>query len=112
MRKTPYRKLTAGLAVLVLLASTGAAVARPSTLNMNCRQAQSLVAQSGAIVMSTGPHTYDRFVAYPGYCMAAEYAYVGTAPTRDSGACQVGYVCRHAPPLFHDHRGEGLLFDR
>ena len=39
------------------------AQARPSTLGMSCGQAQYLVRSSGAIVLSTGGQTYDRFVA-------------------------------------------------
>src|SRR3712207_8809967 len=59
------------------------AEARPSTLAMTCREAAALVAQSGAIVLSTGKHTYDRFVANAGFCPHDDWADSAWAPTRD-----------------------------
>ena len=74
---------------------------RPSTLAMSCGQAGALVASQGAVVMSTGTHTYDRFVATPGLCMLAEYAYDGYAPTQDVRSCRIGFVCRPFSPFFN-----------
>ena len=88
-------------AVLLALAGPGVAQARPSTLDMTCGQAASLVARSGAVVLSTGRHTYARFVSSPRYCVAAEYAYLRSAPTRD-GMCRIGYVCEPHPPLWQE----------
>jgi hypothetical protein len=51
------------LGAAFFLAALSAAVARQSTLSMTCNQAIALVATSGAIVLSTGRHTFDRFVA-------------------------------------------------
>jgi hypothetical protein len=96
-------------AVLVLLA-TAPLAARPSTLGMTCAEAQALVARQGAIVMSTGQHTYDRFVAHPGFCMTAEWARPATAPTSDSPACPLGYTCTSNPPFWYDD--DHWLFDR
>lgn len=84
------------LAVL-LLAATSLAEARQSTLNMRCRQAAALVYSQGAVVLSTGRHTYDRFVAAPNFCMVGEYADHAYAPTRD-GRCRLGYVCKPGRP--------------
>ena len=81
--------LTAALLVL----STIVAQARSSTLAMTCNQAIALVASRGAVVLSTGRHTYDRFVAGDGFCLPGEYAYRAWAPTRD-GNCPIGYTCR------------------
>ena len=61
---------------------------------MSCGQARALVASQGAVVMSTGTHTYDRFVATPGFCMLGEYAYAGNAPTEDVRRCRIGFVCK------------------
>ena len=99
-------------ATLLVLSMTAPLAARPSTLTMSCRQAQSLVANRGAVVLSTGRHTYDRFVAGPGYCATAEWAQSATAPTRDSPSCPLGYTCTTAPPLWEDddHDGFGGLF--
>jgi hypothetical protein len=103
-------RLLAG--ILMLVAATDAVAARPSTLGMSCRQAQNLLAKQGAVVMSTGRHTYERFVSHPGYCMTAEFAYSATAPTKDSPSCRLGYICNTAPPLWHDRPGDHWLFDR
>jgi hypothetical protein len=64
---------------------------------MTCAQAAAAVAAQGAIVMSTGQHTYDRFVSSAGYCALGEYADLGWAPTLDSPRCTIGYVCRYRP---------------
>lgn len=74
-------------------AQAAQAQARPSTLAMSCGQAQSLVRSSGAIVLSTGQHTYDRFVANGGFCTPDEETVPTWAPTRDTPQCLVGYRC-------------------
>ncbi len=97
---------------LLLVSLTAPLAARPSTLAMSCRQAQRLVASHGAVVMSTGPHTYARFVRGPRFCETAEWAHSATAPTKDTASCSLGYVCDTAPPLWFDddHDGFGGLF--
>lgn len=100
------------LSALLVLATTGAEAARPSTLGMTCHQAQIMVASRGAVVMSTGKHTYDRFVASAGYCEVAEWAVWATAPTKDTRACPVGYTCTSIPPLEYDRPGDHWFFDR
>jgi hypothetical protein len=88
---------------LAAAAAVSAAEARPSTLAMSCAEAAGLVAARGAVVLSTGRHTYDRFVAHAGYCQPDEYADRAFAPTR-SGQCRLGYVCRPGPPPWEDDR--------
>ena len=88
--------------VAMLVSTSTAAFARPSTLAMTCSQAQSMVASQGAVVMSTGAHTYNRFVANPGFCEFNEWANWTTAPTKDQRACGVGYTCTSTPPLEYD----------
>ncbi len=90
------------LAVLLLLFADAAVAQRPDTLGMSCVQAQSLVASRGAVVLSTGPNTFDRFVASSRYCGLGEYAEPATAPTRDSARCALGYACRLGPPFWED----------
>lgn len=85
-----------------LLASLSAAEARQSTLSMSCGQAVAVVRSHGAVVLSTGRHTYDRFVASAGFCMPDEYADSAWAPTRD-GRCHLGYVCKAGPPPWLEH---------
>mgnify|MGYP000153176673 CR=1 FL=1 len=92
---------------VALLAGMSMAQARESTLNMSCRQAASLVASRGAVVLSTGRYTYDRFVASPGFCFPGEWGEPAWAPTRD-GNCRLGYICRSGDPPWQD----SLFFGR
>ena len=87
------------LTVVVLLIGASAAAGRPATHAMTCAQAQALVATKGAIVMSTGPYTYERFVAHHGFCRHGEVADRVYAPTSDNPQCRVGYHCIWRPNL-------------
>ena len=83
------------LATVTALAVT-AAEAQPSltTTAMPCAQARSIVATRGAVVLHTGPVTYNRFVRDSSYCpwpMTAQSAY---APAADTPQCPIGAVCR------------------
>lgn len=94
--------------ILVTFAVLGAASAqaRPSTLQMSCAQAQALVASRGAVVLTTGAHTFDRFVRDWRYCATSEYADPAAARTADNPSCNLFYVCRSRPAPLDD------LFDR
>lgn len=86
-------------AVTAALLTTGAlAQARPSTMAMHCRQAAGLVASRGAVVLSNGPVTYERYVAGLGHCALSEYIEPAYAPTEDNPQCLIGYRCRSGPP--------------
>ena len=89
-------------AVVLLLAATSFAGARPNTTTMSCGEAAATVARAGAIVLTTGEHTYDRFVAATTFCLGGETTEPGIAPTLDSERCQVGYVCREPPDMNND----------
>src|SRR5690242_7086477 len=91
--RRPLSMIRLFLSALLLLATTAAEAARPSTLGMTCHQAQRFLASRGAVVMSTGEHTYNRFVVNEGYCEVAEWAEPATAPTRDARHCPLGYTC-------------------
>ena len=88
---------------LFTLAFVSTAYARPNTTTMGCGQAAATVARAGAIVLSTGDHTYDRFVATSAFCLPGEVTEPGIAPTLDSPACQVGYVCRERERFSDDN---------
>ena len=91
------------LSVLVLtLAATSIAGARPNTTAMSCAEATATVARAGSIVLSTGEFAYERFVAGIQFCMPRQQTEPGFAPTRDSRQCQVGFVCRR-PNWFPDN---------
>lgn len=85
------------LAAIVLVAAlVGASLAeaRPSTTTMSCGQAAATVAKAGAIVLTTGPNTYERFVASNAQCLPGEITEAAQAPTTDSPSCTIGYVCK------------------
>lgn len=90
------------LTAFLSLVATTALAQRPSTLSMSCGEAAGLVASRGAVVLSTGRNTYDRFVASAGFCELGEFAYRGVAPTQDAEQCRLGYVCKNQTPLFND----------
>ena len=100
------------LSALLLLIANAAEAARPSTLGMTCHQAQRFLASRGAVVMSTGQHTYNRFVISGGYCEVAEWTEPATAPTKDARHCPLGYTCTSTPPLEYDRPGGYGVFDR
>ncbi len=88
-----FAAMLLGTATLGLSMPDALAQGRPSTLNMSCGQAQSTVLSRGAIVLSTGQHTFDRFVASQRFCTPDEEAVPTWAPTRDNPQCMVGYRC-------------------
>lgn len=96
------------LAVIALILADSASAGRPSTLGMTCAEARGIVASRGAVVMSTGPHTFNRFVVSRSFCTLGEYAQPATAPTRDTPHCPLGYTCELGPPPWEDDDG----FDR
>ena len=88
------------LLTLALIATTTAAFAqnRPSTTRMSCAATQRLVASRGAIVLSTGPSTYDRFVINERFCTPSETIRPAWARTKDSPRCMIGYTCEEFHP--------------
>ncbi len=79
--------------LLFLLAGPAMAQVGPMTPAMTCSQTRGLIASRGAIVLSTSPTTYDRFVAHAGFCQYNESAALAWVPTRDTPQCPVA-VCR------------------
>lgn len=78
------------VAIMGLAAGGGEAVAqgRPSTLDMTCQAAQDYVKQRGAATLSTGPRTYDRFVAKRSACQRRNTRLEPVwVPTRDKPKC-------------------------
>ncbi|MCG7391392.1 hypothetical protein MHY87_00535 [Microvirga sp. ACRRW] len=90
------------LAVAFLACASGVqAQQRPSTLNMVCGQTQQLILSRGAIVLSTGTYTYDRYVRDDSFCERNEMTEVVTVPTRDTPRCPV-YRCTDNEYFFDD----------
>jgi len=97
------RRLTLITLAALLTSGSIAEAARPNTLDMTCAEAAATVARAGAIVLSTGVHTYDRFVATGAYCLPLETTERALAPTIDTPYCQVGYRCKQRERyLFRD----------
>jgi hypothetical protein len=88
--------------MLLVLILTGTASARPDARKMTCQQAQLMVQQQGAVVMTTGRYTYQRFVAHRGYCDYWETIRTARTATRDNPRCRIGYICE---PRMDDDNG-------
>jgi len=93
----------AGVAALLLagmeatVTSGALAQSRPSTLDGPCIASQRLVAARGAVVLGTGPNTYDRFVRDRTFCLASEYTETAYAPAADTPQCFIGFRCVAGP---------------
>ncbi|MHA7774932.1 hypothetical protein [Roseibium sp. M-1] len=86
--------VTAGCLLAGASVTVQAQEARPDTRRMTCSQAQDLVRQRGTIVLTTGPSTFDRFVANGRYCEPRNaQVRAKFAPTKDNPQCSVGYRC-------------------
>ncbi|WP_257098648.1 hypothetical protein [Pseudovibrio flavus] len=90
------RTLKLGVALAAILVPLTSYAQRPDTRTMTCQQAQNLVRQQGAIVLSTGQRTYDRYVASLQFCQYAEVLDPAWVPTRDRKDCPIAYTCRPA----------------
>ena len=87
--KSPSIAFLAGIAVCC---ATSVAEARPDTRTMSCEQLQQLIQSRHAVVLTTGPNTYDRYVRQFGNeCDWPDVPMSAAVPTRD-GQCRV-YHC-------------------
>jgi len=79
--------------MVATLASAAHAQGRPDSRRMTCNQAYNLVQRNGAVVMSTGRHTFERVVASTRWCQMEEVTRRFYVPTQDDRRCRVGYQC-------------------
>lgn len=93
--KTMLQVGATALVMAVALATTASAQ-RPDSRTMTCQQVGDLIASSGAVVLTTGQHTYDRYVANARYCSYPSTTRPDSINTRD-GMCT---VMRCGEPLF------------
>lgn len=87
------------LVLAICLAATSAPVlaqGRPDARAMTCSQVQDLIDQRGAAVLTTGHHTYDRFISRWNRCDHPFVHQDTLISTRDTDRCQV-YICRDNP---------------
>ena len=87
------KKLLASALIVTLFAGQALAQSRPVSTSMSCGQARALIAKQGAVVMTTGPSLYDRFVREQGLCTPTEVIQPAFVPTKDNPACMIGYTC-------------------
>ena len=83
--------------VLIGVAAEALAQSRPNTERMSCGQAQSLVATQGAVVLYSGPYTYDRYVRDSTFCPRPDRTDPAWISTADAAQCFVGYRCVSRP---------------
>ncbi|AZV21092.1 MULTISPECIES: hypothetical protein [unclassified Mesorhizobium] len=96
----PMRRI-ALMTAAILLAAAGLAEARPDTRTMSCDQLRQLLQSRHAVVLTTGPNTYDRYVRQFGNeCDWPEVPMSAYVPTRD-GSCPV-YRCEEPVTNFPD----------
>lgn len=88
MKIVPAILILAGLSTGVLAQTAG------TTLNLTCDQARRIVASQGAVVLRTGPTTYDRYVRDPSFCGRSATTQPAWVRTADVAQCPVGGVCR------------------
>ncbi len=88
-----------GMAVMVSLPAD-AQTRRVNSTSMTCDQVRNMIAQRGAVVMNTGPNTFDRYVANRGSCQISEYARADHVPTRDNPQCPVRRCVNTTPRSF------------
>ena len=89
----------ATIALIAIAACTTGAEAqgRPSATAMTCAAAASFVASRGAVVIGTGGDTFERVVTNQGFCLRGQDTRPMFSPTRDNGACFIGYYCFDPP---------------
>lgn len=98
MRSSSTSLRVIGVAAAALIATASAVLSepRPDVSQLPCEQAQSLIAQRGAAVVTTGPRTFKRFVSDNRFCDAGEhYLHPAFTSTADKRACYIGYTCEN-----------------
>ena len=95
MRFRPNRLVCAASAVAFCMETSAArAQGGPPSRALRCQTARQIVASRGAIVLSTGPYAYDRYVSSSQFCVRGETTEPAWIPTADTPQCFVGYRCR------------------
>ncbi len=87
------RHMLSALSLIVLGTSGASSQNRPDVRQMTCGVAQDIVRKSGAIVLTTGPHTFDRYVVHRGYCSPGEMTVAAFEQTVNGSACFIGSRC-------------------
>ncbi len=78
-----------GLLMAAFVQPADAQSGRPDSRSMTCEQVQSMIAQRGAVVLSTGQYTFDRYVSNRNSCQRSEVLKTDYVPTKDAKRCAV-----------------------
>ncbi|MES0872170.1 hypothetical protein [Pseudovibrio sp. SCP19] len=88
------KKIALTLSVLGLVsAASMAQAALVSTSDLTASEVKALVQDKGAIVLSTAPGIYDRYVSNGFYCAPHEETQQAYVVTKDSNHSLIGYTC-------------------
>lgn len=91
-----FTRITAVAVMMTAMTAPVMAQGRPDARAMTCAQVQDLIDQRGAAVLTTGQHTYDRFIARWNRCDHPFIPQDTRISTRDTNRCEV-YICRDNP---------------
>ena len=91
-----------GIGAAILVAAATAAEARTDVRTMSCSAAKDLVYSAGAVVLTTGPNSYDRYVSGQNYCAYPLVAKPAWVPTADNAQCPVGFLCKQKVDTHND----------
>ncbi|MFC3218800.1 hypothetical protein ACFOEZ_07205 [Tianweitania populi] len=96
-------KMIVAAGMLGVTAASAVAAPRTDVSQLSCDQAQSLIVQRGAAVVTTGPRTYKRFVSDARFCDAGDhYLHPAFTPTADKRSCYIGYTCENWNYYFNE----------
>ena len=91
------KKLALALSALaVTIVASGAqanTVDHIDTHTMSTTQLRELIQDRGAVILTTGPELFDRYVANDSQCSIGEKIKRAYVPTADSSSAFVGYAC-------------------
>ena len=90
------RRLALAALSLAILTAPLLAQGRPDARRMTCDQVQSMIEERGAVVITTGQHTYERFVGGRFSCETPYVQLRTRITTRDTDRCIV-YACGRDP---------------
>jgi hypothetical protein len=70
------------------------AQSRPDSAQLPCATVAGIVQREGAVIVGTGPYTYDRYVRDESVCYANQILKPAWVLSRDQAQCFIGYTCR------------------
>lgn len=101
MKSTLRNLVVVGVSALAVLSTATASLARPDARKMSCHQTRALINEEGAVVITTGANTYERFVSSNRFCFHPEVRHVTYISTKDTSQCPV-FHCERPIKLFDD----------